>query len=141
VYFTVAELELRYMIPQNYGKLINTASTAAIAICNVPGFDMDFIAYASAKAGVRQLTRALAARFAEHYNITVNSISPGFVVTPMTKFVQDDPVMLEQENLLTPMHRQGLPEELVGGVLYLASDASSYTTGHDLVMDGGFTVW
>jgi NAD(P)-dependent dehydrogenase (short-subunit alcohol dehydrogenase family) len=63
------------------------------------------------------------------------------MVTPMTQFVQDTPQILAEENQRIPMHRQGEPSELVGGVLYLASDASSYTTGTDLIMDGGYTVW
>jgi NAD(P)-dependent dehydrogenase (short-subunit alcohol dehydrogenase family) len=139
--FYCCRAEARYMIPQNYGKIINTASMGATIIANVPGLGMGHIAYTAAKAGVKHLTKGLAANFAERYNITVNSISPGYVVTPMTKFIQDTPAMLEQENLTTPMHRQGQPEEMVGGVLYLASDASSFTTGHDLIMDGGYTIW
>ena len=139
--FYCCRAEARYMIPQNYGKIINTASMAGSSICNIPGLGMGHIAYAAAKAGVKQLTKGLAANFAERYNITVNSISPGYVVTPMTKFIQDTPALLEQENLTTPMHRQGQPEEMVGGVLFLASDASSFTTGTDLIMDGGYTIW
>jgi len=97
-------------------------------------------AYCTAKAGVKHLTKALAVEWAEH-NICVNSISPGYITTPITEFILDSPEILNQENSLTPMHRQGKAEEMVGGVLYLASDASSFTTGHDLIMDGGHTVW
>jgi NAD(P)-dependent dehydrogenase (short-subunit alcohol dehydrogenase family) len=133
--------EAKYMIPQRYGKIVNTASMSATVINNIPSLiGAGFVAYCTAKAGVKHLTKGLAMEWAQ-YNITVNSISPGYIVTPLTQFVQDTPAILEQENLTTPMHRQGMPEELVGGVLFLASDASSFTTGTDLIMDGGHTVW
>jgi D-arabinitol 2-dehydrogenase len=86
------------------------------------------------------MTKALAIEWAEH-NVYVNSISPGYITTPITEFILDTPDVLHQENSLTPMHRQGQAEEMAGGVVYLASDASSFTTGHDLVMDGGYSVW
>ena len=106
----------------------------------VPFAGMAMIAYSTAKAGVKHLTKALAVELIQH-NIYVNSISPGYIVTPMTQIIQDTPEFLEKENETTPIHRQGEAEEMAGGVLYLVSDASSYTTGHDLLMDGGHTVW
>lgn len=132
--------EAKYMIPQRYGKIINTASMSGTVINNLPVIGAGFVAYCTSKAGVKHLTKGLAMEWVQH-NITVNSISPGYIVTPLTRFVQDDAALLEQENLTTPMHRQGMPEEMVGGVLFLASDASSFTTGTDLIMDGGHTVW
>jgi NAD(P)-dependent dehydrogenase (short-subunit alcohol dehydrogenase family) len=136
--------EAKYMIPQRYGRIINTASMAGTIVPNVPfeimPMGVGLAAYCAAKAGVIQLTKALAAEWVE-YDIRVNSISPGYITTPITEFILDSPEILEQENSLTPMHRQGEAEEMVGGVLYLASDASSFTTGHDLVMDGGHTIW
>jgi NAD(P)-dependent dehydrogenase (short-subunit alcohol dehydrogenase family) len=106
---------------------------------NVP-MRVGLVAYCTAKAGVKHLTKALAMEWVQH-GVYVNSISPGYVITPMTQIVQETPRLLRQQNATTPMHRQGKAEEMVGGVLYLASDASSFTTGHDLVMDGGHTVW
>jgi NAD(P)-dependent dehydrogenase (short-subunit alcohol dehydrogenase family) len=132
--------EAKYMIPQRYGKIINTASMSATVINNLPGFGVGLVSYCVSKAAVKHLTKGLAMEWAE-FNIQVNSISPGYIVTPLTQFVQENKELLELENLTTPMHRQGLPEELVGGVLFLASDASSFTTGTDLIMDGGHTVW
>jgi sorbose reductase len=136
--------EAKYMIPQKYGKIINTASMAATIVTNIPfevmPMGVGLAAYCTAKAGVKHLTKALAVEWVEH-NIYVNSISPGYITTPITEFILDSPEILAQENSLTPMHRQGKAEEMVGGVLYLASDASSFTTGHDLIMDGGHTVW
>ena len=82
----------------------------------------------------------LAIEWVKH-GIFVNSISPGYIVTPMTQYVVENPELLKQECLTTPMNRMGQAEEMVRGVLYLASDASNYTTGLDLIMDGGHTVW
>lgn len=137
--------EAKYMIPQKYGKIVNTASmSGTIANCmemdDVPLAGMAMIAYATAKAGVKHLTKALSVELIQH-NIYVNSISPGCIITPMTQIIQETPEYLEVENRTTPIHRQGEAEEMAGGVLYLVSDASSYTTGHDLLMDGGHTVW
>ncbi len=137
--------EAKYMIPQRYGKIVNTASmSGTIVNCmemgGVPLAGMAMIGYATAKAGVKHLTKALAVELIQH-NIYVNSISPGYIITPMTQIIQETPEYLEVENRTTPIHRQGEAEEMAGGVLYLVSDASSYTTGHDLLMDGGHTVW
>jgi NAD(P)-dependent dehydrogenase (short-subunit alcohol dehydrogenase family) len=132
--------EAKYMIPQKYGKIINTASMSATVANNFPNFGAGFVAYCAAKAGVKHMSKALAMEWVQH-NIYVNSISPGYIDTPMTKSVQENPELLNHENRTTPMHRQAKPEEMVGGVLYLASDASSFTTGIDLLMDGGHTVW
>lgn len=132
--------EAKYMIPQKYGKIINTASMSGTIVNNFPDTNVGMVAYCTAKAGVKHLSKSLAMEWVQH-NIFVNSISPGYIVTPMTQFVQDDPDILAHENMTTPMHRQAQPEEMVGGVLYLASDAASFTTGCDLIMDGGHTVW
>lgn len=136
--------QAKLMIPQGGGRIINTASSAATAVPNIPyellPMGVGMAGYCAAKAGVKQLTKALAVEWAQH-NIRVNSISPGFITTSTTAFILNYPELLEQENRLTPMQRQGRAEEMVGGVVYLASDAASFTTGHDLVMDGGFTVW
>jgi len=132
--------EARCMIPQKYGKIINTASMSGTIVNNFPNFGAGFVAYCTAKAGVKHMSKALATEWAEH-NIYVNSISPGYVDTPMTKSVQENRKLLDHENKTTPLHRQAKPEEMVGGVLYLASDASSFTTGLDLIMDGGHTLW
>lgn len=132
--------EAKYMIPQKHGKIINTASMSGTIINNVSNPGVGIAAYCVAKAGVKYLTKALAVEWVKH-NIYVNSISPGYVVTPMTQFVQENPELLAHQNKTTPMHRQAQPEEMVGGVIYLASDSSSFTTGHDLIMDGGHTVW
>jgi NAD(P)-dependent dehydrogenase (short-subunit alcohol dehydrogenase family) len=83
------------------------------------------------------LTKSLAAEWAPH-NVRVNSISPGYIGTEMTLKATD---WIPQWEKRTPVGRMGKPEELQGVVLYLASDASSYTTGSDFIVDGGFTCW
>ena len=138
--------EAKYMIPQRYGKIVNTASMSAtivnnLEIGNVPTAGISIIAYSAAKAGVKHLTKALAAELIQH-NIYVNSISPGYILTPMTEqMMQGGPEFLNIMESATPIHRIGRAEEMAGGVLYLVSEASTYTTGHDLVMDGGHTIW
>jgi NAD(P)-dependent dehydrogenase (short-subunit alcohol dehydrogenase family) len=136
--------QAKLMIPQAGGRIINTASAAASIVPNIP-YDLlplgvGMAGYCAAKAGVKHLTQALAVEWVEH-GIRVNSISPGYITTSTTAFILDSPELLQQENGLTPMQRQGRADEMVGGVIYLASDASSFTTGHDLVMDGGLTTW
>ena len=86
------------------------------------------------------MTKALAMEWVQH-SICVNSISPGVVATPLTRQVSEVPELLDHICQTTPMHRLGKVEEVVGGVIYLASDASSYTTGSDMIIDGGYTVW
>jgi NAD(P)-dependent dehydrogenase (short-subunit alcohol dehydrogenase family) len=132
--------EAKYMIPQKYGKIVNTASMSGTIVNNFPLTKVGLVAYCTAKAGVKHLTKSLAMEWVQH-NICVNSISPGYIITPMTQFVQDNPDILAHENMTTPMHRQATPEEMVGGVLYLVSNSASFTTGCDLIMDGGHTVW
>lgn len=92
-------------------------------------------AYHMLKGGVLQLTRHLAVYWAKD-NVRVNSISPGPFPAPnvSAKLIQ----RLEKKS---PMNRMGKPNELKGAVVFLASDASSYVTGHDLVIDGGWTAW
>ena len=82
------------------------------------------------------LTKSLAVEWASR-NIRVNSISPGYIFTDMTASVRGDWVQFWTE--LIPFKRMGKPEELAGAVLYLLSDASSYTSGCDMIIDGCFT--
>ncbi len=83
------------------------------------------------------LTRSLAVEWAQH-NVRVNSISPGYTLSELTK---QFPQYFDGWMPYIPMGRMAEPEELVGAVVYLASDAASYTTGHDMVIDGGYTCW
>lgn len=122
------------MKKQGKGSIINTASMSA-HIVNIPQFQAS---YNTSKAAVMHLTKSLAVEWAG-YGIRVNSISPGYMSGPMAGKFWNDPVIGPVWKSMTPMGRQGDPEELAGAAALLASDASSFTTGSDYVIDGGFT--
>lgn len=114
------------------GSIINMASMSG-SIVNIPQWQCS---YNASKAAVIHMTRSLAVEWAE-YHIRVNSLSPGYIATPMSV---DTPKELKEAWMpLIPMHRMGKPEELVPAVLYLASNASGYTSGSDVVVDGAYT--
>jgi len=131
--FLTARAAGRQMIAQGGGAIVNTASMSG-HIVNRP---QPQSAYNASKSGVIQLTRSLAVEWAPH-KVRVNSISPGYIRTEMTVHVRRDWQDSWMAQSVTPA--MGRPEDLVAGVLYLASDAAAFTTGADLVMDGGFTV-
>ena len=130
--FLCSQAAARIMIPQKSGSIINIASMSGIAV-NVP---QKQAVYNTSKAGVAMLTKSLAVEWAP-YGIRVNSVSPGYMKTEMTMASMTH--LFPTWESLTPMGRLGVPEELRGAVVYLGSDASSYMTGHDLVIDGGYT--
>jgi len=115
---------------QRKGTIINMASVAGFHANEGKG------AYSVAKAGVVMLTRLLALELA-HYNIRVNAIAPGMVKTDINRVLWDDPDILEKETSKIPMGRWAEPNDIADAALFLASDASSYITGHTLVVDGG----
>jgi len=121
------------MIHNGWGRIINIASMSAHVV-NRPQTQAS---YNASKAGVIQLTRSLAVEWAK-YGVNVNSISPGYINTEMTQMVNEYHDGWKAD---TPMGRLGKPEELQALCVYLASDASSYMTGSDVVIDGGFTCW
>ena len=94
--------------------------------------------YNASKAGVIQLTKSLAVEWAEA-GIRVNSISPGYIGTELTLNSEFLKPLILQWNASAPLHRMGKPEELQSVAIYLACDASSFTTGSDFVVDGAFT--
>jgi NAD(P)-dependent dehydrogenase (short-subunit alcohol dehydrogenase family) len=130
--FLCAQAAAQIMIPQRQGSIINIASMSAFTV-NVP---QKQAAYNASKAGVSMLTKALAVEWAQ-YGIRVNSICPGYIKTDM---LSDATHLFPIWESLTPLGRIGNPEELSGALIYLASEASSYMTGHDLVVDGGYTI-
>jgi NAD(P)-dependent dehydrogenase (short-subunit alcohol dehydrogenase family) len=131
--FLCSQAASRIMIPQRSGSIINLASISARAV-NVP---QKQAVYNSSKAGVAMLTKSMALEWAE-YGIRVNSISPGYMKTEMTLSTMEH--LFPEWEAITPLGRLGEPEELRGAVIFLASDASSYIIGHDLVIDGGYTI-
>jgi len=124
------------MLPKGRGSIINIASVAGL-ISLSEHFPM--AGYIAAKTGVIGLTRELGAQWAAR-GIRVNAIAPGWFPTEMTGQLANLKMVrwIEQR---TPMGRAGLPVELDGAVVFLASDASSYVVGHTLVVDGGWTLW
>ncbi|MEG2677536.1 MAG: SDR family oxidoreductase, partial [Oscillospiraceae bacterium] len=114
------------------GSIINMASMSG-TIVNVPQWQCS---YNASKAAVMHMTRSLAMEWAE-YGIRVNSLSPGYIATPMS--VDTPKELRDAWDPLMPMHRMGKPEELVPAVLYLAADASGYTSGSDIIVDGAYT--
>ena len=94
--------------------------------------------YGAAKAGLLQLTRYLAVRYAER-GVRVNSVSPGPFPSPAVQ--EASPDFITRLRAKVPMRRVGQPAELVGPIVFLLSDASSYVTGCDLRVDGGWTAW
>lgn len=132
--FYVAQQVGKVMIKNNYGKIINTASMYGLKANTL----FPTTAYHASKAGVVNLTRALAAEWAK-YNITVNAIGPGFFESEMTEESMGDQGFLDHVKATTPMKRTGNKGELDGAIIYFASDASSYTTGQTLAVDGGTT--
>ena len=124
----------KVMIKQNKGKIINTASmTSVIGGKNIP-------AYSASKGGVVQLTKAFAVAWAK-YNINVNAIGPGWFKTPMTKSLYEDKDRNSRTLSRIPMKRWGLPEDLAGTVVFLASEASDYITGTTIYVDGGYLAY
>lgn len=134
--FLCAQAEARVMIPQKYGKIINTASMSA-SIVNRP---QNQASYNISKAGVVHLTKSLAAEWAPH-GIRVNCISPGYTLTALVNEIPEVAQHLPLWTKLTPVGRLGEVSDLQGAIVYLASDASDFMTGHNLVIDGGYAVW
>lgn len=134
--FLVARTAGRIMIHDgNGGSIVNTASMSGI-IVNYP---QEQVAYNAAKAGVIQLTRSLACEWSKH-GIRVNAVSPGYICTDMTPATSDK-AWMDTWLSMSPTKRLGTPMEVAGAVLYLASDLASFTTGTNLVVDGGYSCY
>ncbi len=130
--YLCAQAQAQQMIRQTptEGKIINTASMSArIANCNA--------SYDASKAGIVHMTQTLAAQWGR-FNINVNCISPSYLLTPM--HASTPTVVRERIRELTPLGHVQRPEDLYGAVVFLASAASNYVTGHDLLVDGGHTL-
>jgi len=121
----------RSMLARRSGKIINIASLLSFqGGIRVP-------AYAAAKAGVAQLTKALANEWAGR-GINVNAIAPGYMRTDNTRALQDDPARYQEITSRIPAGRWGEPDDLGGAAVFLASSAADYVHGHVLVVDGGW---
>ncbi len=132
--FYVAQAFAQYLVANHKkGNIVNTASMSA-TIVNIP---QGQASYNASKAGVVHLTKSLAVEWVDK-GIRVNCISPGYIKTAIT--VNSNPEWQKLWIESIPYKRMGVPEELAGAVIYLLSDASTYTSGCDMIIDGCFTV-
>ena len=124
----------RHMRDQGGGSIIHVSS--------ISGYKGDFeeaqpaIAYNASKGAVITLTKDMAVKLAP-YGIRVNGIAPGAFLTAMMDHITGEPAKLEQLHARIPMHRSGAEDDIKGAVVFLASDAAAYVTGHTLAVDGG----
>ena len=114
------------------GSIINISSIYAMV------GSVTSAAYHASKGAVRIFNKSTAIQYASE-NIRANSVHPGFVDSPMTRAHHDKPNIHEERVAKMPLGRMGLPEDIAAGILYLASDESSFVTGAELVIDGGMT--
>ncbi len=130
--FFLSQTVARVMREQGGGKIVNVASTAGITPDILP-------VYSISKAGVIMATKVMAQQWAQ-FNIRVNAIAPGLTKTKFSEFLWNTKDILTVAMQGTPMRRIAEPREMVGAVIFLASDASSYVTGQVLAVDGGLTI-
>jgi NAD(P)-dependent dehydrogenase (short-subunit alcohol dehydrogenase family) len=133
-YFLCARAIGRLLTAQGSGKVINISSILGrVALASQA-------AYASSKGAIEQLTKVLAIEWAPQ-NVQVNAIGPTYFETELTRPLFEDEERHDFITSRTPMGRWGQPHELAGAVIFLASGASDYVTGHTLMVDGGWTAW
>ena len=135
VYFVAREVG-KVMLKNGYGKIVNIGSLHSEVV--MPNTCWPISAYAASKGGVKMLTKSLAVEWAKK-GITVNTIGPAYFSSEMTSTLFDGGVFDGVAATYCPMARAGKPGELDGALIYFASDASSYTTGQYLAVDGGWT--
>lgn len=132
--YACARAAAAVMLDHAGGSIVNVASISGL----VAGDGPDTPSYAASKGAVVNLTRELAVRWAPH-GVRVNAVAPGWFPSEMTAETLSSEAGREFVEGRTPLGRPGDPAELDGALLFLASDASSYVTGHTLVVDGGWT--
>jgi NAD(P)-dependent dehydrogenase (short-subunit alcohol dehydrogenase family) len=133
--FLSCQAEARVMLPRRKGAIVNVASMSG----SIVNRGLTQAHYNSSKAAVIHMSKSLAMEWADR-GLRVNVLSPGYTLTPMNK----RPEVAEQVKIFerdTPMGRMATPEEMVGPTIFLASAASSFVTGIDLIVDGGFVCW
>ncbi|MDQ3874758.1 MAG: SDR family oxidoreductase, partial [Actinomycetota bacterium] len=134
--FLFAQAAGRAMIDRGGGVIVNVASVAGLQ--GAPPEIMNAIVYNASKGGVIAFTRDLACKWARH-GVRVNAIAPGWFPSDMSRYVLDRHAERLIEHI--PLRRLGGAHDLKGVVVFLASRASEYVTGHTLVVDGGESAW
>ncbi len=130
--FFVAQAVARGMVEHGYGRIINIGS-----VTSVFGF-AGLGPYCASRGGIRQLTMSLADDWGPH-GVTVNCLAPGWFKTAQNKVLYDDPEWVAYLTDRIPVKRPGMPNDLDGAVVFLASEASRYITGQTLLVDGGIS--
>jgi len=130
--FFLSQAVARLMREKGGGKIINVSSIAGISPDLLP-------IYSISKAAVIMATKVMAQQWAQ-FNIRVNAIAPGLTKTRFSEALWNNPDILKMAMSTTPMARVAEPEEMVGAILYFASEASSYVTGQVIAIDGGKTI-
>jgi len=124
------------MIPQGSGSIILVSSMSA-NIINIPQYQTP---YNTSKAAVKHMAASLGVEWAK-YGVRVNALSPGYMLTKLTRDILARDVELKKTwEGLTPMGRLGDPEDLSGAIVFMASDASKFMTGSEIRVDGGYCV-
>lgn len=134
--FRCCRAEGRAMLAGGGGAIVNIASMSAYVV-NHPQRQA---IYNASKAAVLHYTRSLAVEWADR-GIRVNSVSPGYTETAMTAVSRAIPERLASWHEKTPLGRIARPEDIAGAIVYLASEASAFVTGTDIVLDGGYRLW
>jgi NAD(P)-dependent dehydrogenase (short-subunit alcohol dehydrogenase family) len=131
-YFLMLQHAARMMVRQRSGSIINVASISGISASPFQ------VVYSMTKAAVINMTQGFAKELGPQ-GVRVNALAPGLVATKFAAALVENPDILKMHNELTPLKRHAQPSEMVGAALYLASEASSFTTGAVIVCDGGAT--
>jgi len=134
VFLTCREVG-KVMIKQRSGKIINVSS-----VRGAYGLPRNYVAYCTSKGAVIALTKQLACEWAK-FNIQVNAIAPTVIATPLTAHIMADPELSKTMKSRILLGRWGYPDDLIGAIIYFASDASNFVTGQVLFIDGGVTSW
>jgi NAD(P)-dependent dehydrogenase (short-subunit alcohol dehydrogenase family) len=123
----------RVMRDKKQGKVINMSSVRGIR-----GYTGGNTAYCATKGAVQLITKTLALEWAP-YNIHVNALGPALIITQGTIHIQQNPELAKKYKAMIPMNKLGVPEDLIGACVFLASEASNFITGQTLYIDGGLT--